>query len=131
VSDVTTPAERSSAFGIVSATFAASLVISPALGSLIQAYAGNTAVFVLSTVISVVDVAFVLFFVPESKPPSPHAKEAKDITWAMANPFRSMHIAFKSHVFLILSVTVFFRCFWCFWWWFFWCFFGFPSPNHS
>ena len=65
VSDVTSVTERSSAFGQVSATFAASLVISPALGSLLQSYAGNTAVFALSSIISVIDILFIIFFVPE------------------------------------------------------------------
>lgn len=49
----------------VSATFAASLVISPALGSILQQQYGSQAVFLVSSIIAVLDVLFIFFFVPE------------------------------------------------------------------
>lgn len=106
VGDITSPLERSSAFGQVSATFAASMVISPALGSLVQAYAGNTAVFLLSTLISLADMLFIVFVVPESKPRSEQPQ--RTISWATANPFQSMRAAFNSGPIMLLSIVVFF-----------------------
>ncbi len=49
----------------MSATFAASLVISPALGSILSELYGPTAVYLLSSIIAVADVLFIIFFVPE------------------------------------------------------------------
>jgi predicted MFS family arabinose efflux permease len=49
----------------VSATFAASLVISPALGSIIQHAYGNQAVYFVSSAFALADVLFIIFFVPE------------------------------------------------------------------
>ena len=49
----------------MSATFAASLVISPALGSVLVTLYGSGFVFLLSTLISVIDVIFIVLFLPE------------------------------------------------------------------
>ena len=65
VSDITTEADRAAAYGQVTATFAASLVVSPALGSLIQAHYGNSAVYVVATAIAFIDVLFIAIYVPE------------------------------------------------------------------
>lgn len=66
VSDITDESERNTAFGLVSATFAASLVISPAIGTLIQARHGPSLVVFISTMAALLDVLFIIFFVPES-----------------------------------------------------------------
>eukprot|EP00041_Stephanoeca_diplocostata_P014207 m.255952 g.255952 ORF g.255952 m.255952 type:complete len:245 (-) comp19623_c0_seq29:1243-1977(-) len=66
VSDVTPEgAPRNAAFGQVSATFAASMVISPAVGSFVDSIYGPYAVYAFSVFISVIDVVFILFLVPE------------------------------------------------------------------
>ena len=66
VSDITDETERNSAFGLVSATFAASLVISPAIGTIIDAKYGSWMVVLIATVAAVLDIFFIIFFVPES-----------------------------------------------------------------
>lgn len=66
VADITTDEDRSSAYGLVSATFAASLVISPALGAYISQVYGDLLVVLLATLIAVLDVAFIYYLVPES-----------------------------------------------------------------
>ena len=62
VADVTTESERSTAYGLVSATFAASLVTSPALGAYIGNNYGDNLVAVLATAIAAADVLFILFW---------------------------------------------------------------------
>ncbi|BFF97373.1 hippocampus abundant transcript 1 protein [Drosophila madeirensis] len=86
VADVTTPEERSSSHGMVSAIFAASLVMSPALGNLLMNAFGINAVVLFATIISVMDVLFVWLAVPESLP----KKVRTSISWKQVNPFRIM-----------------------------------------
>ncbi|EDQ85353.1 uncharacterized protein MONBRDRAFT_38869 [Monosiga brevicollis MX1] len=101
VSDVTSDEERSAAFGQVSATFAASLVVSPALGSVIVASYGSGSVFFISSLIAALDVAFIFFFLPESlyiesdDAPGTGVATAsksklKDIDWTGINPLQSI-----------------------------------------
>lgn len=66
VADITSEEERSSAYGLVSATFAASLVISPALGAWISQSFGDVWVILLATLVAAADVAFIYCCVPES-----------------------------------------------------------------
>jgi MFS family permease len=66
VSDVTDEHTRSAAFGQVSATFAGSMVISPAVGSFIYTVYGRNAVFATSCVVATLDVIYILAVVPES-----------------------------------------------------------------
>merc|ERR1711936_1088063 len=67
VADVTDEADRSAAYGLVSATFAASLVTSPALGAYLeQMY--DESVVVVATIVAILDVLFIIFAVPESLP---------------------------------------------------------------
>merc|ERR1719383_1028937 len=68
VADVTDTSERSAAYGIVSATFAASLVTSPALGAWMEQLYSEEVVVMVATIISVLDVAFIILAVPESLP---------------------------------------------------------------
>lgn len=68
VADITDEENRSSAYGLVSATFAASLVTSPAIGTyLANIYTISTVVSV-ATIIFLTDFFFILLFVPESLP---------------------------------------------------------------
>lgn len=66
VADITDWKDRTTACGLVSATFAASLVTSPALGAYLSRIYSDNAVVMLATVIAVIDLLFILFFVPES-----------------------------------------------------------------
>ena len=67
VSDVTDESGRSFGYGAVTAGFAASLIISPALGAGIEILTGSeTIVVIVATLVALADVLFILFLVPES-----------------------------------------------------------------
>ncbi|CAI5441933.1 unnamed protein product [Caenorhabditis angaria] len=121
VADITDKQERSSAYGLVSATFAASLVTSPALGAYISETYGDNFVVLLATAVSIIDVIFIILFVPESLPsrrssttsssspgtsnqiPSPH-----DVfNWQSADPFGSLRIVWEDKLVLQLATIVF------------------------
>merc|ERR1719309_280566 len=106
VADVTEEADRSAAYGLVSATFAASLVTSPALGAYIEKMYSEEVVVMVATIISVLDVAFIILAVPESLPDKvrPHSK---GITFDQLDPFNSMRKIYKDKTILMLCVTVF------------------------
>ena len=73
----------------VSATFAASLVISPSLGTWIdQLSHGHAQVILLATMITTFNLFFIIFMVPESLPErSRKASWGSPITWEQADPF--------------------------------------------
>ncbi|XP_012918781.2 hippocampus abundant transcript-like protein 1 isoform X4 [Mustela lutreola] len=88
VADVTQEHERSTAYGWVSATFAASLVSSPAIGAYLSASYGDSLVVLVATVVALLDICFILLAVPESLPEKmrPLSWGAK-ISWKQADPF--------------------------------------------
>lgn len=88
MADVTTIEDRSRAYGLVSATFAASLVISPALGAYINATYSEPLIVALATAIAVLDVFFILVAVPESLPEKVRPSSfGAPINWEQADPF--------------------------------------------
>ncbi|CAI8005978.1 Hippocampus abundant transcript 1 protein [Geodia barretti] len=93
VADCTIEDDRSSAYGLVSATFAASLVISPALGTWIEDHThGQAQVILLATMITIFNLVFIVFMVPESLPEkSRKASWGAPITWEQADPFCGIH----------------------------------------
>lgn len=85
----------------VSATFAASFVISPALGAyLLEKYSENFVVTV-ATSVALFDVLFILVAVPESLPEklSPNYYKAQ-FSWEQADPFA------VSYEFLMISAGI-------------------------
>jgi len=123
--------ERSAAYGLVSATFAASLVMSPALGAYVESAHGRSAVVALATAIAALDVLFVLVAVPESLPPVSHSRGSKSshhskgggsdssgvasggvasswapLAWESADPFAALRKIGKDKTVLLLCVTV-------------------------
>ncbi|XP_026472735.1 hippocampus abundant transcript 1 protein [Ctenocephalides felis] len=108
VADVTTEADRSRAYGLVSATFAASLVISPALGAYLMQIYSVTLVVAMATAIAVLDVFFILVAVPESLPEKVRPNTwGAPISWEQADPFVALRKVGKDHTILMLCVTVF------------------------
>ncbi|KAI2810328.1 Hippocampus abundant transcript 1 protein [Blomia tropicalis] len=105
VADVTDEHERTFAYGSVSATFALSLVTSPALGSYISHLYNDELVIVLATLIAVFDIFFIIFFVPESLPEKLRQKSIS--FWETADPFSSLRKAGKDRTILTLCVSVF------------------------
>lgn len=88
VADITEEHERSTAYGLVSATFAASLVTSPAIGAYLSARYSDSLVVLVATVIAVADIAFVFFVVPESLPDKMRLTSwGFPISWEQADPF--------------------------------------------
>lgn len=88
VADVTTEHERSSAFALVSATFAASLVTSPTIGTYLTRVYSDNMVIALATAVAVLDVFFILIAMPESLPDNVRpASWGSHISWEKADPF--------------------------------------------
>uniref|UniRef100_A0A1I8PCC5 Major facilitator superfamily (MFS) profile domain-containing protein n=1 Tax=Stomoxys calcitrans TaxID=35570 RepID=A0A1I8PCC5_STOCA len=107
VADVTTVEERSKAYGLVSATFAASLVISPALGAVLMERYSDTLVVALATAIAVLDVFFILVAVPESLPDKVRPSSwGAPINWEQADPFAALRKVGTDHTVLMQCVTV-------------------------
>lgn len=72
----------------VSATFAASLVTSPAIGAYLSATYGDSLVVLVATIIAVLDICFVLLVVPESLPDKMRLSSwGFPISWEQADPF--------------------------------------------
>ena len=72
----------------VSATFAASMVISPALGAYMMAAYSESLVVALATAIAILDVFFILVAVPESLPEKVRPSSwGAPISWEQADPF--------------------------------------------
>lgn len=108
VADVTDETDRSSAYGLVSATFAASLVTSPALGAYLGTVFSDDLVVGLATAIAVLDVFFILVAVPESLPEKLRLSSSwsAHISWEQADPFSALWKVSKDRNVLLISVTV-------------------------
>ncbi|XP_053181146.1 hippocampus abundant transcript-like protein 1 [Scomber japonicus] len=109
VADITEEHERSTAYGLVSATFAASLVTSPAIGAYLSSRYSDSLVVLVATVIAVADIAFVFFLVPESLPDKMRLTSdwGFPISWEQADPFASLRRVGKDSTVLLICVTVF------------------------
>ncbi|KAJ7993783.1 hypothetical protein DPEC_G00258300 [Dallia pectoralis] len=107
VADITNENERSTAYGLVSATFAASLVTSPAIGAYLSVTYNDSLVVLVATIISVVDIAFVFFVVPESLPDKMRLTSwGLPISCAQADPFASLKRVGKDPTVLLICITV-------------------------
>lgn len=72
----------------MSATFAASLVTSPAIGAYLSAWYGDNLVVLLATLIALADICFILLAVPESLPDKMRLNTwGAPISWEQADPF--------------------------------------------
>ncbi|ESP05412.1 hypothetical protein LOTGIDRAFT_228011 [Lottia gigantea] len=108
VADVTTEDERSSAYGLVSATFAASLVTSPAIGAYLQKVYSENIVIWLATAVAILDIIFVMVACPESLPEKLRpASWGSQISWDKADPFGSLKKIGQDNLILLLCITVF------------------------
>lgn len=108
VADITQEHERSTAYGLVSATFAASLVTSPAIGAYLSESYGNSMVVLVATVVALLDICFILLAVPESLPEKIRpASWGAPISWEQADPFASLRKVGKDSTVLLICITVF------------------------
>ncbi len=106
VADVTNETDRSSAYGLVSATFAASLVTSPALGAYLEQVYSEEVVIMVATAIAILDVFFILVAVPESLPDKCRP-QSRGLTLEQVDPFAALRKAWKDKTILMLCITVF------------------------
>ncbi|XP_041358023.1 hippocampus abundant transcript 1 protein-like [Gigantopelta aegis] len=108
VADITSEEDRSAAYGLVSATFAASLVTSPAIGAYLQNYYSENLVIWLASSIALLDILFIMVAVPESLPEKLRpASWGSQISWDKADPFGALKKIGQDHLILLLCVTVF------------------------
>ncbi|XP_076462533.1 hippocampus abundant transcript 1 protein-like [Babylonia areolata] len=108
VADVTTEEDRSAAYGLVSATFAASLVTSPALGAYLQDLYSETVVIWIATAVALLDIFFIMVAVPESLPEKLRpASWGSAISWEKADPFGALRRVSQDQLILLLSTAVF------------------------
>lgn len=108
VADVTEEDERSAAYGLVSATFAASLVTSPALGAYLGRIYSDNLVVALASAIALLDVFFILVAVPESLPEKVRPTSwGSPISWEQADPFAALRKVGRDNTILMLCLTVF------------------------
>lgn len=126
VADVTTIENRSRAYGMVSATFAASLVscfvilffsfqstsvcfffkvISPALGAYLNDKYSESLIVAFATAVAVLDVFFILVAVPESLPEKVRPNFSP-ISWEQADPFAALRRVGSNHTILMQCITV-------------------------
>jgi len=108
VADCTTDDERTAAYGLVSATFAASLVTSPAIGAFLQERYSEHVVIWLAASIAILDILFILVAVPESLPEKLRpASWGSQISWEKADPFGALKKVGSDLLVLLLCVAVF------------------------
>ncbi|XP_065508353.1 hippocampus abundant transcript 1 protein-like isoform X1 [Caloenas nicobarica] len=108
VADITQEHERSTAYGLVSATFAASLVTSPAIGAYLSQAYSDTLVVVLASGVALLDIGFILLAVPESLPEEMRPVSwGAPISWEQADPFASLRKVGQDSTVLLICITVF------------------------
>uniref|UniRef100_A0A1I8BR82 MFS domain-containing protein n=1 Tax=Meloidogyne hapla TaxID=6305 RepID=A0A1I8BR82_MELHA len=106
VADITEPNERTTACGLVSATFAASLVTSPALGAYLSRIYSDDVVVLLATLIAILDLLFILCCVPESRKKPQTVIEGINNRFS-ANPFIILRFLHDEQTILRLSAITF------------------------
>lgn len=93
----------------MSATFAASLVVSPAIGAYLGSMYGDNLVIALASAIALLDVFFIMVAVPESLSETrhPEAHHLSKMSWEKADPFGVSLVVSYARI----SVSIQFRCF--------------------
>ena len=73
----------------MSATFAASLITSPAIGAFVESAYSQNVVIIMATAVAALDILFILLFMPESLPEKmrPSSSWGSHISWEKADPF--------------------------------------------
>lgn len=107
VADVTPEESRSWSYGIVSATFAASLITSPALGAYLGKMYSDNFVIALATAVALLDIFFILAIVPESLPEKCRPSRTNLFSWEKADPFQSLKTMSGDQLILMLCISTF------------------------
>jgi DHA1 family tetracycline resistance protein-like MFS transporter len=85
IADISTPEKRAQNFGLVGAAFGAGFIIGPALGGFIAGW-GLKAPFILAACLSLANVLYGYFILPESLSP----ENRRPFSWKRANPIGSL-----------------------------------------
>ncbi|CAH8629595.1 unnamed protein product [Schistosoma rodhaini] len=117
VADITSEEDRSWGYGLVSATFAASLVSSPAIGAYLGRVYSEELVVALATAIAFLDICFILACVPESLSEKVRIGHLCSVTtlggpvgkfsWGKADPFATLRQMTNDHLVLMICITTF------------------------
>ncbi|MBC7451785.1 MAG: TCR/Tet family MFS transporter [Cytophagales bacterium] len=83
IADISEPEKRAQNFGLVGAAFGLGFIIGPVIGGLVSDDFGSRAPFVLAAVLTLVNVVYGYFFVPESL----SNEHRRPFEWTRANPF--------------------------------------------
>ena len=83
IADVTPPEERARGLGMIGAAFGLGFMLGPALGGLLTTYVSLEAPALVAAVISLANVAFGFFVLPESLPPEKRTQNTANLI----NPF--------------------------------------------
>lgn len=86
IADISTPEKRSQNFGLIGAAFGLGFIIGPVIGGLAGAEFGPRAPFLVAAALSLLNVIYGFFVLPESLPVS----ERRAFNWKRANPIGSL-----------------------------------------
>ncbi|CAF3121053.1 unnamed protein product [Rotaria socialis] len=105
VADVTDENSRSTAYGLVTATFAASLITSPAIGAHLTRLYSENFIIALSSAVAILDLLFIFFFVPESLPE--RLRTNQKISWNKVDPFGALrNITHDRFIYLVCFIVL-------------------------
>lgn len=102
IADVTPPEDRAGAFGLIGAAFGIGFVLGPALGG-IMGDIDPRLPFWLAAVLSLANVAYGYFVLPESLPP----ERRMGFAWSRANPVGSLRLLSRHRELLGLAGVAF------------------------
>jgi DHA1 family tetracycline resistance protein-like MFS transporter len=94
VADVTEPQNRARAFGWMGSAFSFGFLAGPAIGGLLGGHFGLRAPFIAAAVLTLVNVLYGAFVLPESLP---RERRADSFVWARANPLGSLTLLRSHH----------------------------------
>ncbi len=105
ITDITPPEKRAKQFGLIGAAFGLGFVIGPSIGGLLGMYSLRLP-FWVAAALSLANVAYGYFALPESLAPEKRAKSA----WHMANPVGSLKLlrSHKDLSGLAIALTIFY-----------------------
>ncbi|MCU0423650.1 MAG: TCR/Tet family MFS transporter [Bacteroidia bacterium] len=81
IADVSVPEKRAQNFGLIGAAFGIGFIIGPVIGGLLADY-GSRAPFIAAAILTLLNVIYGLFVLPESLPP----EKRRAFEWKRANP---------------------------------------------
>ncbi len=103
IADITPPEKRAANFGLIGAAFGLGFVLGPALGGWLAESHGLRAPFLVAGALTLANVGFGLFVLPESLRP----ENRRAFSWARSNPVGSLFALRRHPVVLGLAATLF------------------------